>query len=72
METVMRHLRAQFDIVLLDSTPVLAVTDATVLAGLADSVILVARAGRTRRSALKHALTQLALSGIPLEGVVLN
>lgn len=69
---VLDQLREQFDLVLLDSPPVLAVTDASVLGVLADAVVLVMRPGQTRRSALRAAMQSLAQSGHPIAGVVLN
>jgi polysaccharide biosynthesis transport protein len=47
--------RDQFDLVLMDGPPVLAVTDAIALAGMADTTIMVARCGMTPRSSLKRA-----------------
>jgi polysaccharide biosynthesis transport protein len=47
--------RVQFDLVLLDGPPVLPVTDAVALAGMADTTIMVARCGLTPRSSLRRA-----------------
>lgn len=69
---VIDQLRQQFDLVLLDSPPVLAVTDASVLGALADTVVLVVRPGQTRRSALRAAVQSLVQSGRSVSGVVLN
>jgi len=69
---VLDQLRAQYDVVLLDSPPALVVTDASVLAHLVDAIALVVRAGHTRSGALPATVTTMAQSGQPILGVVLN
>lgn len=64
------ELRAQFDYVILDSTPLLAVTDAAILAASADGVLLVARYGETKRDQLVHAVGNLKDVGAPVLGAV--
>lgn len=53
------ELRADFDYVIVDSSPLLAVTDAAVLASAADGVLLTARFGKTKREQLTHAVGNL-------------
>jgi succinoglycan biosynthesis transport protein ExoP len=72
MAELMKRLREKADVVLFDSPPVLAVTDAVVLAGRADGVVLVTEAGRTRREATKQAVERLRQVGANLLGGVLN
>ncbi|MDO9446026.1 MAG: CpsD/CapB family tyrosine-protein kinase [Dehalococcoidia bacterium] len=72
MQEVLDWLRAHFDIVLLDSPPALVVTDASVLATLVDGIVIVARAGKTRRGTLRATVEALAQSGRPIAGFVLN
>lgn len=67
---LLSELRAQFDYVIIDSTPLLAVTDATILAAGSDGVLLVARFGQTKRDQLSHAVGNLASVGAPLLGAV--
>jgi succinoglycan biosynthesis transport protein ExoP len=55
MRLLVEAWRVQFDLVLLDGPPVLAVTDAVALAGMADTTIMVARCGLTPRSSLRRA-----------------
>ncbi|MDH5151487.1 polysaccharide biosynthesis tyrosine autokinase [Kocuria palustris] len=59
-------------IVLLDTPPVLPVTDAAVLARSSDGVILVAQAGRTNLDDLQKAVERLRSLSAPLLGVVVN
>jgi len=60
------------DIIVLDSPPVSALTDATVLANKADGVVLVVEVGSTRLAELMHAKEQLDRTGANILGVVLN
>jgi len=62
----------EFDRVVLDTAPVLAVSDTQALAVLADTVVLVARAGMTRKRALLRARDLLWRINSPLAGVVVN
>lgn len=60
------------DVVLIDTAPSLAVSDALIVAKKADGAILVCRPGQTRRDALKRAAAAFAQGDIPLLGFVLN
>jgi capsular exopolysaccharide synthesis family protein len=72
MESLVRELRDLADYVIFDTPPVLAVTDAAVLATRVDGSILVLKAGKARRDAAKKAKRTLEeLSGRFL-GVVVN
>ena len=62
----------RFDLVILDTPPVLATADAGILGSLADGVLLVVRAGQTDRSAAQRAYQQLAQGGARVVGAVLN
>ncbi|HEX5690320.1 MAG TPA: CpsD/CapB family tyrosine-protein kinase, partial [Roseiflexaceae bacterium] len=55
MEAIIAQLRADVDIVLFDTPPVVAVTDAAVLATKVDGVLLVFRAGTTSRDRARQA-----------------
>lgn len=64
------ELRSKFDYVIVDSTPLLAVTDAAILAAGADGVLLMARFGQTKRDQLTHAVGTLESVGAALLGAV--
>ena len=72
MQTVLHESKARFDIVLLDSPPLLAVTDAAVLATMVDGVILIIRTQRTKRDAVHRALGHIRSVRARLLGAVLN
>lgn len=65
-------LRERAEVVVLDSPPVLAVTDALVLTAQADGVLLVVAENRTSRSAAQRALRQMESGLAPVLGVVVN
>ena len=72
MQEVLERLKARFDVVLLDSPPALVVTDASVLATLADGLLIVTRANYTRTQQLRATVEELAQSGRPIAGIVIN
>jgi succinoglycan biosynthesis transport protein ExoP len=65
-------LTEEADIVIIDTPPVLPVTDAAVVAARVDAVLLVAAAGRTNRRDAGRAVELLARVDAPLVGVVVN
>ncbi|MGV0715789.1 polysaccharide biosynthesis tyrosine autokinase [Mycolicibacterium sp. XJ662] len=65
------ELRVHFDYVVVDSPPLLAVTDAAVLATNADGVLMISRFGQTKRDQLAHAVENLKSVGATLLGAVL-
>ncbi|MDD5546637.1 MAG: polysaccharide biosynthesis tyrosine autokinase [Candidatus Omnitrophica bacterium] len=72
MVNFLKKMREKYDVVLLDSPPVLAVTDPSVLAPNVNAVILLYEAGKISRSALHRAKIQLESVKAPVKGVVLN
>ena len=68
----MRQWAQQFDRVVIDTAPLLAVSDTQALAVRSDAVILVARAGMTRKRALIRARDLLWRVNAPVAGVVVN
>ena len=64
--------RQQFDRIVIDTAPLLAVSDTQALAVRADAVVLVARAGVTRKRALIRARDLLWRINAPVAGVVVN
>lgn len=69
---VLAALQAEADMVLIDSPPVLPVTDAAVLSGRVDATLLVASARITTRKELSRAVEILDQVDAPLVGIVLN
>ena len=69
---LLRRLETNFDFVIIDSPPLLAVSDGQILGAQADWTILVVRAGRSKRREARQATARLARVGSSLLGVVLN
>ena len=72
MAEVLQQLRERFDHIVIDSPPLLMVTDATILSTLADGVVLVVESGVTVRGALVRAHALLENAGSRVLGVVVN
>jgi capsular exopolysaccharide synthesis family protein len=71
-ESMISALAAEFDYVLVDSTPILPVTDGLVVSHAADATLLVIDAGGTTRDRLRQTLALLRQADAPLIGFVLN
>ena len=72
MRTLLRDAASLFDLVILDTPPVLAAADASILAAISDQVLLVVRAGSTSRTLAREALLRLHNVGANVAGAVLN
>ncbi|HEY9450002.1 MAG TPA: CpsD/CapB family tyrosine-protein kinase, partial [Gemmatimonadaceae bacterium] len=72
MRTILARFAESFDVIVIDSPPVLPVADAAILATLADGALLVVRAGSTNRKAAQLAVQQLEDVDARVLGVVLN
>lgn len=72
MRVVLERLAGAGDLVILDSPPLQAVTDAAILASVTDATLFVIDAGRTRRGAIVSGREALAKSGARTLGVALN
>jgi succinoglycan biosynthesis transport protein ExoP len=72
MQRLVEGLRGSYDFILIDTPPVLTVTDAAVLVSVSDGVVLVLRYGQATRNVVARASEILLRSGAHLLGVVLN
>jgi non-specific protein-tyrosine kinase len=72
MTSLLSQLRDRFDFVILDSPPLLPVTDAALLARISDGALVVVRYGRTRREHLERCLHSLTSIGARVLGSVVN
>lgn len=71
-EELIRELSRAFDLVIMDTPPVIPVTDAAILAEHADGVILVYEVGKVGRDVLKRAKAHLDNVGAEVWGIVMN
>jgi non-specific protein-tyrosine kinase len=72
MVQILEQVEKQAEMIIIDSPPVLAVTDAVVLAQRVDGVLIVMKPGVTKFQAMKQAIDQLQRIGANILGVVLN
>jgi len=72
MKSMVHEVRTKFAYVIFDSPPVLAVTDAIVLAAAADGVVLCVHGGQTPRELVQRSAERLRQSNIPVLGAILN
>lgn len=69
---MMARLKEEYDFIILDTPPVLAVTDAWTISSICDATLLVVRHLKTPRSAVRAAASRLRRRGVRLHGVVIN
>jgi receptor protein-tyrosine kinase len=69
-KNVLNELRERFDFVIVDSSPLLGVTDGAILSANADGALIVCRYGRTKRENLAHAIGNLTDVGATVLGGV--
>ncbi len=72
MSELLDHLRPQYDMIIIDSPPVMVGADARLLSQYADATIVVVRWGKTQRQIVKHSLDNLQRSGARLAGTLLT
>jgi capsular exopolysaccharide synthesis family protein len=72
MSALLTRLRSEFDVILIDTPPMLPVTDAAVVATHADGAVLVARCGKTAQARVRTALASLRAVDAQVLGCVLN
>lgn len=67
-----QEAREAYDTIIIDSPPVLAVSDPLWLAPVVDGIVVVARARVTKREALRRTISALETSRVPILGIVFN
>jgi len=72
MTALMAELSARYDLLVVDTPPVLAAADAEILAVQTDATLVVVRAGQTERQSAQYAVQQLRAVGARVVGAVLN
>lgn len=72
MRTMLENAAPLYDYIVIDSPPVLSVTDGVILAREADAVVLVVRHGKSNKHVIRRARDLLIRAGAPITGIVLN
>lgn len=71
-QTVVQEAASQYDMVIIDSPPVLGLADAPLLAAVAEHVLMVIESGRTRTAAAVETINRLRAAGASLLGATLT
>jgi len=71
MEELLQEQRSKYDHIIIDGPPVLLVSDAAVLAGLVDAILIVFNAAKTSRGAAQRTVRELGDVGANIAGCVL-
>ncbi|UNK18761.1 CpsD/CapB family tyrosine-protein kinase [Paenibacillus sp. N3/727] len=72
MKELLELLKQQYDLILMDTSSVLAVSDSVIISALCDGVVMVVAAGRAKKDHLKKAKEQLDHVNARMLGIVLN
>jgi len=72
MKDMLRELAGRYDHILIDSPPLINVTDPVILSTMVDGVILVVHGGKSTRDVVRRARQELSTVGAKIFGVVLN
>ncbi len=72
MDHFLQEMRDNFDVIIFDSPPVLAATDAALLSTKCDATIVVARTGHTKEGELDYTMEAFSDVGATVLGVILN
>lgn len=72
MNTLLEQLKSSYDLIIIDTPPVLMLTDAKVMASKCDGVLLVVEYGKVKRKEGKKVKDELMLAKARLLGVVMN
>jgi polysaccharide biosynthesis transport protein len=72
MTALLKRCGELYSYIVIDSPPILSVTDGVILARMADAVVLVVRHGKSSKHVVRRARDLLLRSGAPITGIVLN
>ncbi|WP_336765771.1 CpsD/CapB family tyrosine-protein kinase [Paenibacillus sp. USHLN196] len=72
MNDLMEQLKRDYDVILFDTSPIMAVTDALIISSLCDGVVLVIHGGKVKKEIVHKAKAQLDHAKANILGVVLN
>jgi len=72
MQRVVEQVKSFYDVVLIDTPPVLAVTDATLVSRIVDTTLVIVAAGQTKQSDVRATADALARVGRRPDGIILT
>jgi len=72
MKELLEEVKASFDVILVDTPPVLVVVDSAIVSSLSDSTVFIVRAEKTTRKPFLQAIEELRLGKSQIIGVIFN
>ena len=72
MRMLMEEVKEIYDVILIDTSPVMAVVDPVITTFLADTTVFIVRAGKTTNKSFVHAIEELRKANVDISGVVFN
>ena len=72
MAGLVKKLEKDWDMILFDSPPMVAVTDATMISKEIDQIVLIVKVGQTDKKAFRHTISNLNNIEAPLGGIIMN
>jgi capsular exopolysaccharide synthesis family protein len=72
LSTILQELKFYFDFVVIDSPPVIPVSDPLLISDHVDGVVMVVRAGSTQKEVVKRAINLLKNASVNIYGAVVN
>ncbi len=72
MKEMMEEVKEAFDVILIDTAPVLAVIDAVIVSSIADSTVFIIKAGEVARKPFLNAVEELRRAKVKIIGVLFN
>ena len=72
MQSIVDRLKAEYDLVIVDTPPVMAVADARIIGRVVDKTLFVVRWNKTPRKVARAAIEQLRRADVDIAGIVLQ
>jgi capsular exopolysaccharide synthesis family protein len=72
LQDLFNELKQEYDYILLDTPPVIVVSDALLVNKVADGIIFVVAHGQGRKSMVKEAITSLTRNNVPIIGIAMT
>ena len=72
LQDLFNELKQEYDYILLDTPPVIVVSDALLVNKVADGIIFVVAHGQGRKSVVKEAITSLTRNNVPIIGIAMT
>ncbi|MBN1464822.1 CpsD/CapB family tyrosine-protein kinase [candidate division KSB1 bacterium] len=72
LQALISSLRSQFDIIILDSPPIIPVSDPLIISDVVDGIYLVMKAGHSKKKMVKHAIEMLGERSEKIVGAIIN